>query len=175
MRLTILLILASIASQAQNNCEDFLTLMGQRDISQVMIDFKEQCGPFEETFADDKSTKSWTSLEKGIDITFINREEDKAALPKYEVLTIELTSFTSQGGYKGKLPLGFEMGMDWKMVRDHIKKSKEMTYDRSEVGIRRSYTNYSGPINDVVKDRKLRVYVSQYDGRSITIMRLRLK
>ncbi|MCB9204145.1 MAG: hypothetical protein H6603_04120 [Flavobacteriales bacterium] len=162
-------------ASAQEPCEDFLNLMGRREISQQVADFRKACGPFDETISPDGQTKTLTSLEKGITITFVNYDQDKSNTPKYEVFTIELTSFTGKGGYKGKLPLGFEMGMDPFMVKKHIKDSKDLSYDRSEVGIRRSYTNYSGPINDATEGRQLRVYVSQYDKKTIDIMRLRLK
>ena len=175
MKILLPLLLISSSLFAQNTCEDFLNLMGRREISQQIQEFREECGPFNEEISPDGQTKTLTSLEKGITITFVNYEKNKASTPKYEVFTIELTSFTGKGGYKGKLPLGFDMGMDPFMVKKHIKNSKDMSYDRSEVGIRRSYTNYSGPINDVTEGRQLRVYVSQYDKRTISIMRLRLK
>ncbi len=160
---------------AQEPCDDLMRLLGRRDINEHVVAFLDKCGPFEATISPDAGTKTLTSLEKGITITLINRESDKSVTPKYEVFTIELTSFTGKGGFKGNLPLGFEMGMDYKMVKNHIKKSDYMTYDRSETGIRRSYTNYSGPINDAVKDRQVRIYISQYDGRTITTFRMRLK
>lgn len=173
-RLLSLFLLISFSTQAQTDCEDFISLLGKRDINRNVIEFKENCGPFEETIAEGKALKRWISKEKGIQIAFINREEDEFALPKFEVFTIELTSFTSKGGYEGNLPLDFKMGMDHKMVKNHIKEMENADFERGDLGKRRSYFNYSVSGNSST-GQKIRVYISQYNGQSITTMRLRLK
>ena len=170
--LSILFIISALS--VQNSCEDFLSLIGQRDIHQGVIDFRKNCGPFDETISEDGLTKTWTSKEKGITLVFINRQDNKFALPKYELFTIELTSFTGKGGYEGEWPFGFLMGMNYKMVKDHIEDMKDVVYQRSDLGKRRSYFTYLGPTNVAAQGRKVKVYVSQYDGSTITTLRLRL-
>ena len=174
MKLLLTILCFSASFNVQNPCEDFLRLIGQRDIHQGVIDFRKNCGPFDETISEDGLTKTWTSKETGVTLTFINREDDKFALPKYELFTIELTSFTGKGGYKGEWPFGFLMGMDYKMVKDHIKSLNDVVYERGDLGRRRSYFTYTGPTNQAAQERKVKVYVSQYDGRTITTIRLQL-
>jgi hypothetical protein len=70
---SLLLVFIGLAS-AQEPCEDFLNLMGRREISQQIADFRKACGPFDETISPDGQTKTLTSLEKGITITFVNYE-----------------------------------------------------------------------------------------------------
>lgn len=175
MKLLIPLLFFSSTLFAQSSCEDFLDLMGRREISEQVKQFRIACGPFDETISPDGNSKTLTSLEKGITLTFVNYESEKSSTPKYEVFTVELTSFSGKGGYKGELPFEFDMGMDYKLVKNHIKQLADVEYDRSDIGKRRSYFNYTGPINDLAKGKKIRVYISQYDGRTITTMRLRLK
>ena len=174
MKFLIPLLLITSSLFAQAPCEDFFRLIGQRDINESVVAFQKNCGPFDEEISEDGSNKTWISKEKGITLTFVNREDDKFSLPKYELLTIELTSFTGKGGYKGEWPLGFMLGMDYKMVKDHIKSLNDVNYERGDIGKRRSYFTYTGPTNDAAKDRKIKVYVSQYDGTTITTLRLRL-
>lgn len=175
MKILLVLLLATTSVFAQTDCEDFLQLLGRREINEHVVAFKRECGPFEESFNTDANSKTLTSLEKGISITMVNTAKDQSVTPKYEVFIVELTSFTGKGGYKEEWPFGFKMGMDHKMVKKHIKGLKDVTYDKSDIGRKRSYFNYTGKVNDSVKDRQVRVYVSQYDGTSITSLRMRLK
>ena len=175
MKLLLPLLLIATSTFAQTDCEDFMQLLGRREINEHVIAFKEQCGPFEESFNTDGNSKTLSSLEKGISITMVNTAKDQSVTPKYEVFLVELTSFTGKGGYKDEWPFGFQMGMDYKMVKKHIKHLKDVTYEKSDLSRKRSYFNYTGKVNDSVKDREVRVYVSQYDGTSITSLRLRLK
>lgn len=175
MKFLLPLLLVTTSLFAQNPCEDFLALIGQRDIHKSVIDFKENCGPFEEKIEWDGMSKTWTSKEKGIIVTLVNRAKDHTGVTKFEVMSVELRTFTDKGGYKGEFPLGFRMGMDYKMVKDHIKSMKEVQYERNELGKKRSYFTYTGAPSSALQDRQIKVYISQYDGKSITSMRMRLK
>lgn len=159
---------------AQTDCTAFLKIIGQRDISQAVIDMKENCGPFVETVSADGKTKTYTSEEKGIELHFINRAKDKFSLPKYEVLTIELSSFTDRGGYKQEFPFGFTLGMDHKMVKEHIMQLEDVKYEKKDLSKKRSSFTFIGYANTAAQGRKVRVSISQFDGKSITSFRLRL-
>ena len=175
MKFLVPLLLITTSLFAQNPCEDFMNLMGRSESSEQHKEFLSACGSYEETVSSDGQSKTLTSIENGITITLANSQKDKSVASEYQVSVIELNSSSGSGGYKGKLPLGFDLNMDPFAVRDLIKKNKDLSYDRSEVGLRRSYTNYSGPVNDVLQDKELRIYVSQYDKKSINIFRIRVR
>lgn len=160
---------------AQSACEDFMTLLGQRDINSLVVDFRENCGPFEETISEDGMTKTWSSKEKGIEITFVNRAKDQFALPKFEVMMLELTSFTNSGGYKQDFPFGFKMGMDHKMVKSHIEQLKSVIFEKKNLGKTSSSFVYTGSPNSALQNRQIKVSIVQFDGKNISAMRLRLK
>ncbi len=174
MKLLLPLLLFTSTLFAQDPCDDFLKIIGQGDVSQAVVDFIENCGPFEEVI-DDGNTKSYISDEKGISINFINRAKNESELPKFEVVTIELESSTGLGGYKGEWPFGLKKDMDYKMIRSHVKKLKDVDYERGELGRSRSYFTYTGPTNQAAQERKVKVYIEQYHGTTVTSMRLRLQ
>lgn len=171
----LLLILLFPITAIGQNCDDFLSIIGQRDIAAEVISFQKNCGPFEEKISSGKKTKTWTSKEKGIIISFINRAKDEFALPKFEVFTIELESSTSLGGFKGEWPFGFKQNMDYKMVKDHVKKLEDVDYEKRDLGRVRSYFTYTGPTNQAAQERKVKVYIEQYHGTAVTSMRLRVQ
>lgn len=175
MRTLLLLTLISSTAMAQNRCEDFLSLIGQRDISQALIDFQKNCGPFEETVSQDGMGKTWSSKENGVEVSFINRAKDKFALPQFEVMMVELTAFTNEGGYKGTWPFGFDMGMDHKMVKDHITQLKSVDFDKKDLSKTSSSFTYTGSPNSALQDRQIKVSISQFDGKTISSIRMRLK
>lgn len=160
---------------AQSPCEDLLVLIGQRDINETVMAFSKDCGPFEETIAQDGMTKTWTNKQKGMELTFINRAKDQYVLPKFEVLMVELTSFTNEGGYKDEFPFGFRLGMDNKMVKTHIEELKSVNFDKKDLSRTNSTFTYTGSPNSALENRQIRVSISQIDGKTITSMRLRLK
>jgi hypothetical protein len=169
------LLLTSTALFGQSACGDFLEIIAQRDMSETVIAFSKNCGPFEEILAQDGMTKIWTNKEKGIELTFINRAKDQFVLPKFEVLMVELTSFTNEGGYKEEFPFGFRLGMDNKMVKTHIEELKSVDFDKKDLGKTSSFFTYTGSPNSALQNRQIRVSISQFDGKSITSMRFRLK
>lgn len=171
MKFLIPLLFITSTLMAQNPCEDFLPLFGRTDKSQQLVSLRKECGPFEESISNDGSTKTWTCKERGIEITF----SDDDTNPEFVVTAIELTVSTSKGGYDSKLPFGFEKDMTYKMAKNHIKASKDLTYDRSDLGIDRSYTYYTGPINDASEGKRIRVYLAQYRGRNISTLRMNLR
>ena len=173
MRLTVLFLLVSLSLHAQNICDDFLKLMGQSDNAQVVLDFKENCGPFDESVSSDSKTKKWKSKVKGIEITFAN--DDAADNPEYKLSVVLLESSTNKGGYTGQLPFGLNQEMDAHEISKHIKKAENMEYTNRELGISRSYFTYVGPINEVTEGKKIKIYLEQYRGSGITSMRLRLR
>lgn len=168
-------LLLSVGLNAQNTCEDFLVLVGQRDIYKTMTDFRENCGPFEEVLSEDGSSKVWKNEEKGIEITFVNRVSDRFALPKFEVMMVELKAFTDKGGYKQEWPFGFKLGMDHKMVKAHIQELESVNYDKKYLEKTRSSFDYTGAPNSNLGNRQIRVSILQVDGNTITSMILRLK
>ncbi|MBI1289088.1 MAG: hypothetical protein GC178_16095 [Flavobacteriales bacterium] len=175
MKLLIPFLLTTSSLLAQNGCQDLLALIGQRDIYRTLTDFRENCGPFEETISEDGTDKKWRNEEKGIEITFINRASDKFALPKYEVMMVELTAFTDKGGYKQAWPFGFTLGMDHKMVKQHIEDLKSVTYNKKDLGKTGSSFVYTGSPNANLGGRQIKVSIVQFDGKTISSMRLRLK
>ncbi|MFM1877089.1 MAG: hypothetical protein RL266_2826 [Bacteroidota bacterium] len=160
---------------AQNPCEDLLLLIGQRDISEEVVRFKERCGPFQQTIAQDGMSKTWTNSETGMELTFVNRSKDQFALAQFEVMMVELTSFTNDGGFKADFPFGFKLGMDHKMVKTHIEQLQSVQFDKKDLSKSSSSFTYTGSPNGALQNRQIRVSISQFDGRSITSMRLRLK
>lgn len=175
MKLLLPFLLLTSQLFAQNPCEDFLPLIGQRDINEIVTNFQKNCGPFEETISDDGMTKTWSSEEKGVSITFINRAADQFVLPKFEVLMVELTSFTNEGGYKGEFPFGFKLGMDNRMVRAHIEQLTSVDFDKKDLSKTSSTFTYTGSPSSALQNRQIRVSISQQDGNTITSMRMRLK
>lgn len=168
-------LLISVGLNAQNTCENYLVLLGQRDIYKTMTDFRENCGPFEEIVSEDGSGKVWKNEEKGIEITFVNRVRDKFALPKFEVMMVELKAFTDKGGYQQEWPFGFKLGMDHKMVKAHIQQLESVNYDRKHLGKTRSSFDYTGSPNAKLGNRQIGVSILQVDGSTISSMILRLK
>ena len=175
MRFLFPLVLLTTSLFAQNSCEDFLVLLGQREIHKSVIEFQENCGPFEESISSDGMSKTWVSEKNGIELTLVNRAKDQFALPKFEVMTVELRSFTNDGGFNGQLPLGFKLGMDYKMVKNHIMELKSVDFEKKDLSKKRSSFTYTGSPNAALKNRQIKVYVSQFDGQSITSLRMRLK
>jgi hypothetical protein len=175
MKLLVVQLLFATSLFAQDPCEDFLVLLGQRDIYKVLTDFNQNCGPFVETMETDGMSKTWSNPEKGIIITFINRAAEKHALPKFEVMMVELTAFTNQGGYKGNWPFGFSMGMDHKMVKSHITQLKSVSFEKRDLSKTNSTFVYTGSANAVLGGRQVKVSVLQFDGNTISSMLLRLK
>jgi hypothetical protein len=149
--------------------------MGRRDINQAVINFGQNCGTYVEFFSEDMRSKTWVFAETGIDITFINRAKDNHATPIFEVLMIEIKTFTDKGGYKGAWPFGFKMGMNHKMVKNHVKGLKDVKYENKNLSKKRSVFTYTGYTNPSAQGRDIRAGISQYDGKSISSMRLRLK
>ncbi len=158
-----------------NPCEDFLLLLGQRDISKDVSRFIENCGPFEEQVSSDFATKTLTNEQKGIEITMINQVDDPNSLARYEVFMIELTAFTDDGGFKGNWPFGFQMGMDNKLVKKYIESLKSVTFNKKNLSKKSSSFTYTGAPNAALADRQIKVSIFQFDGKTITSMRLRLK
>lgn len=175
MKFLLPLLLFSTSLVVQNACEDFLVLIGQRDINKTVTEFHKNCGPFVETVSQSGLDKTWSNEEKGIEITFVNRAKDKFALPKYEVMMIEFTAFTNKGGFKESFPFGFTMGMDHKMVKNHIMELKSVSYEKKSLSKKSSSFTYTGAPNSALENRQIKVSISQYDGKTITSMRLRLK
>ncbi|MCF8276554.1 MAG: hypothetical protein K9J17_07450 [Flavobacteriales bacterium] len=168
-----LLLISSIArGQGQS---DFLEILALRDIDGKLSKLKSEHGPFEERIATDGMTKTWSNEEKGIEVTFINRAKDRFALPKFEVMMVELTAFTDKGGYKDEFPFGFQMGMDHKLVKEHIQELKSIDFDKKDLSKTSSSFTYTGSPNSALQNRQIRVSISQVDGNTITSMRLRLK
>ncbi|MDC0304096.1 hypothetical protein OAL15_03695 [Flavobacteriales bacterium] len=159
----------------QDPCNDFLMLMGQRDTHNTVIDFKEKCGPFEEKIELDGMSKTWTSEEKGIIITLVNRAKNHSGITKFEVMSVELRSFTNKGGFKGDFPFGFRLGMDHKMVKCRIMELKSVDYEKKKLTKKSSSFTYTDSPNSALQNRQIKIYVSQFDGRSISSIRLRLK
>jgi hypothetical protein len=174
MKILLPFLLITSTLYAQNQCTDFLNLIGQRDISEEVNSFKENCGKLDEKVSSDKKTKTWSSDENGIKLTFINRAKNQIESPKFEVSVIELESSTGLGGYKGEWPFGFKKDMDYKMIKDHVKQLKNVVYERGGLGRSRSYFTYTGPTNQAAQERKVKVYVEQYHGTAVTSMRLRM-
>jgi len=160
---------------AQTNCSELLPLFGQRDISKNIQTYLQECGPFEESVTIGGDSKTYISEVKGIQLTFVNRELKSTSLPKYELLSIELTTFTDTGGFKEELPFGLKMGMDHKMVKEHIKQLKDVYYEKKNLSKKSSSFTYTGSMNPNLHDRQLRVMITQFDGSSITAVRMRLK
>jgi len=175
MKLLLPFLLLTNSLFAQTDCTAFLKIIGQRDISQAVIDLKENCGPFIETVSSDGKTKTYTSEEKGIELFFINRAKDSFSLPKFEVLTIELNSFTNKGGYKEEFSFGFTLGMDYKMVKEHIAQLKDVDYEKKNLGKKHSVFTFTGWTNTAAQGREIRVSISQFDGKNITSMRITLR
>ena len=175
MKLLVTLLFIGSTTVAQNPCEDFLQLMGRTDNSEQLQSFRSDCGPFEESVSSDKASKTWLCKERGVEITFTKDVSSKSAPEEYSVTTITITTASSEGGYAGKLPFGFEKDMTYKMAKNHIKASENLTYDRSDLGIDRSYTYYTGPINDASEGKRIRVYLAQYRGRNIATLRMQLR
>jgi len=157
-----------------NPCEDFLLLIGQREISTDFTHFIENCGPFEEQISNDFATKTLTNEEKGIEITMTNQVEDPNSLAKYEVFMIELTAFTDEGGFKGNWPFGFLLGMDSKLVKKHIESLNSVTFHKKDLSKKSSSFTYTGAPNSALAERQIKVSIFQFDGKTITSMRLRL-
>lgn len=134
-----------------------------------------ECGPFEESVTIGGDSKTYLSEEKGIQLTFVNREVNKANLPKYELLNVELTTFTEKGGFKDELPFGLQMGMDHKLLKEHIKQMKDVSYEKKNLSKKSSSFTYTGALSSALHDRQLRVMITQFDGNSITAVRMRLK
>lgn len=160
---------------AQEPCEDFLGIIGRSDLDERLVAFQNDCGPFKETISSDKQTKTWKSNEKGISLTFANSEADKSATPNFELVTIELSTTTSKGGYTGQLPFGLRKEMNAHQISDHIKKTEDMEYTNRELGLSRSYFTYVGKINEVTAGKEIKIYLEQYKASGITTMRLRLR
>ena len=175
MKLLFVQLLFATSLFAQDPCEDFLVLLGQRDIYKVLIDFNQNCGPFIETVETDGMSKTWSNAETGIMITFVNRAADKHALPKFEVMMVELTAFTDQGGYKGNWPFGFSLGMDHKMVKSHIVQLKSVSFEKRDLSKTSSTFIYNEPTNSALGNREVKVSVLQFDENTISSMLLRLK
>lgn len=175
LRLILPLLLLSATLSFQSNCTDLLTLFGERDISAKVQTFLRECGPFEESVTIGGDSKTYISEEKGIQLMFVNRELKSTSLPKYELLSIELTAFTDKGGYKEEFPFGLKMGMDHKMVKEHIKQLKDVYYEKKNLSKKSSSFTYTGLMNPNLHNRQLRVMITQFDGNSITAIRMRLK
>lgn len=175
MRLIVPILFFTTSLFAQNTCEDFLVLIGQRDIHKSVMGFKENCGPFEEKIELDGMSKTWTSEENGIIVTLVNRAKDHVGVTKFEVMSVELRSFTDKGGFKGEFPFGFKLGMDSKMVKNHIMELKSVNYNKKDLSKKSSSFTYTGSPNAALKNRQIKVYISQFDGKTITSMRMRLK
>lgn len=169
-----LLLLISSSLLAQNPCADFLNVLGERDINEAVTVLKQNCGPFVENTSDDGMSRTWINQKNGITIGFVNRNSNPAALPKFEVLSVELTSFTDSGGYKLEFPFGFKMGMDSRMVRAHIMQLADISYDRKDLGLTMSSFTYTGTVNATAKGRKVKVYVIQEKGSTVSAIRLLL-
>lgn len=175
MRTLLLILLTAASALGQSSCTDFISLLGQKEISEQFQNYLTECGPFEQNKTVDGLTKTLTSDEKGIEILLINRAEKKTQSAKFEVLSVELKSFTDKGGFKGELPFGFTLGMDHKMVKSHIAELENVVFDKKDLSKKSSSFTYSGKPNSVFFGKKAKVYVTQYDGKSITSMRMRLK
>lgn len=175
MKLLLPLLLFSSTVFAQTNCDDFLPLFGQRDVSETIQTYLKECGPFEESITIGGDSKTYISEEKGIQLTFVNREMSKASLSKFELLSVELTTFTDKGGFKEKLPFGLKMGMDHKLVKEHIKQMEEVSFEKKNLSKKSSSFTYTGALSTKLHDRQLRVMITQFDGSSITSVRMRLK
>lgn len=173
MKTLLALILFPTILLAQTPCEDFLAVIGRSDISQTVIDFQTNCGPFEETVSDDGSTKTWKSKKKGITVTFT--KDVKSGSDEFLLSEVFLESSTSKGGYTGQLPFGLKKEMNAHDISKHIKKRTDMEYTDRELGISRSYFTYVGEINEVTEGRSIKIYLEQYRGSGITSMRLTLK
>jgi hypothetical protein len=148
--------------------------LGERDINETVLALKKECGPFVESTSGDGLSRIWTNQKNGITIGFVNRNTNPSALPKFEVLSVELTSFTDSGGYKREFPFGFKMGMDSRMVRAHIMQMESISYERKDLGSTMSSFTYTGTVNATAKGRKVKVYVIQEKGSTISAIRLLL-
>lgn len=175
MKFLLPLLLFSTTVLAQTDCSDFLRLFGERDISEKMQTYLKECGPFEESITIGGDSKTYISTEKGVQLMFVNRESKKAGLAKFELLSVELTTFTNDGGYKLELPFGMQLGMDHKLLKEHIKQLKDVFYEKKDLGKKSSSFTYTGALSSKLHDRQLRVMVTQFDGSSITAVRMRLK
>ncbi len=175
MKFLLPLLIISFSGLAQNRCEDFVALLGERDIYSTLQDFRKECGPLEEIVSQDGMSKTWSSKEKGIEVSFINRATDASALPKFEVMMVELTAFTDEGGYKGNWPFGFSLGMDYKMVKQHIEQLRSVDFDKKDLGKTSSSFTYTGAPNTALGNRQIKVSVMHFDGKTISSMRFRLK
>jgi len=173
MKYLLPLLLFTSSLFAQESCDDFLSIMGQLDNSQTVMDFQKNYGPFEEKVSSDRKTKTWISKEKGMEITFTNDGKSESA--EFVLTVILLESSTSKGGFTGQLPFGLEKEMDAHAISKHIKKRKDMEYTNRELGISRSYFTYTGKINEVTEGKKIKIYLEQYRGTGITSMRLTLR
>ena len=173
MKMIAFFVLGWLNLQAQNPCDDFLNIIGQQYDSQIVTDFQENCGPFDESISSDGKTKTWKSKEKGMEITFTN--EARSASTEFVLSVILLESSTSKGGFTGELPFGLKKEMDAHMISKHIKNTEHMEYTNRELGISRSYFTYVGPINDVTEGKRIKIYLEQYRGSGITSMRLTLR
>jgi len=170
---TLFLLMPCIA-QSQN-CSDFLELIAQRDIYQTLTEFRNNCGPFEEAVSKDGMTKTWSQEKNGIKVIFINQAKDQFTLPQFEVIMVELTAFTDSGGYKQDFPFGFQLGMDYKMVKDHILKLESVDFEKRNLGKTSSSFTYTGSSNTALENRQIKVSIVQFDGKTISSMRFRLK
>ncbi len=175
MKLLLPLLLLGYSVFGQTTCDDFLILMGQRDINENIQSYQKLCGPFSEVIAQDGMSKTWTNDEKGIKLVFANHAKDKFALPQFELMSIELSAFTNEGGFTGTWPFGFKLGMDAKMVKSHIMQLKSVDFEKRDLSKKFSSFTYTGAPNSALQNRQIRVYISQFDGKTITSMRLRLK
>ncbi len=173
MKYLIPFLLFSTSLFAQESCDDFLSIMGQHDKSQIALEFQKNCGPFVEKMSSDGKTMTWKSNEKGIEITFTNDGSSESS--EFVLSVIELEISTSKGGFAGQLPFGLEKEMDAHAISKHIKKRNDMEYTNRELGISRSYFTYVGEINKVTEGKKIKIYLEQYRGTGITSMRLRLR
>ena len=173
MKYLLLLLLFTTSLLAQEPCDDFLSIMGQQVNSQPIVDFQKNCGPFEEKISSDGNSRTWTSKEKGMELTFTKDVKSESGELVLSVILLE--SSTSKGGFTGSLPFGLAKEMDAHAISKHIKKRKDMEYTNRELGISRSYFTYTGKINEVTEGKKIKIYLEQYRGTGITSMRLRLR
>lgn len=175
MRFLLPLLLSTSSIFAQTNCQDFFALLGERDVSEKVQHFLSDCGPFEETPINVEDSKTLVNKEKGIQIMFINREPEDSSLPKYEVLSIKLSTFTIEGGYTGEIPFGFVAEMDYRLVQAHIMGLEDVYYEKEDLSKESSAFTYTGAKNPKLQGKKVKVYISQFDENAISYLRMRVK